>query len=322
MSRTAEPTVAVPDPMKRSVRRRPRQGAERLRLGGRDRVTLTLLVALPTLILVTFIWIPVLASVVLSFTDWNGIGGLGAIRFVGLENFELLLQYPPFWPAVRNNLLWLVAMVGVATPLGIILAALLDRRLRFTRIYQTAYYLPVVLSLPIIGIIWELQYSPTSGFINNVLGRTEGTAVIDWLGNPDLNIWAVLVAAVWRHVGFVMVLYLAGLKSIDPMYREAASIDGASGIQTFWLVTIPLMRPINIVVIVVSFIEGLRAFDLVYIINRGINGLELLSVLVTNNIIGPAQRIGFGSAIAVTLLVISIVPILVYLRQSLKQVET
>ena len=103
-----------------------------------------------------------------------------------------------------------------------------------------------------------------------------------------------------------MILYLAGSKAVDPSLREAAAIDGANARQAFFRVVFPAMQPINIVVLVITIIEALRAFDLVYVINKGSNGLELLSVLVTNNIIGEASRIGFGSALAVILLVISL----------------
>jgi ABC-type sugar transport system permease subunit len=206
----------------------------------------------------------------------------------------------------------------VATPIGMLFAVLLDREIRGTRIYQSIFYLPVVLSLAIIGFIWELQYAPEQGFINNVLGRTGNNNLIDWLGDPSLNIWAVLVAATWRHAGYVMVLYLAGLKSVDPTLKEAAAIDGANAWQTFRRVTFPVMQPINVVVVVVTTIESLRAFDIAYVLNRGKNGLELLSTLITNNSISESNRIGFGSSIAVVLLIVSLVPIVLFLSRMMK----
>jgi multiple sugar transport system permease protein len=199
------------------------------------------------------------------------------------------------------------------------LAVLLDKNIRGTRIYQSILYIPVVLSLAIVGFIWNLQYAPEQGFINNVLGTTHPDNLIEWLGNKDINLWAVLVAASWRHVGYIMVLYLAGLKSVDPTLREAAAIDGANERQAFFRVIFPVLLPINIIILVVTVIESLRAFDLVWILNRGRNGLELLSVLVTQNIVGESQRIGFGSAIAVILLSISVVPIIVYLSRTLRE---
>jgi multiple sugar transport system permease protein len=120
-------------------------------------------------------------------------------------------------------------------------------------------------------------------------------------------------------VGYVMILYLAGLKAVDPSLREAAAIDGANERQAFFRVIFPVLRPINIVILVITIIESLRAFDLVYILNRGINGLELLSVLVTNTILGESSRVGFGSAIAVVLLAISVGPIIWYLSRAMRE---
>jgi multiple sugar transport system permease protein/raffinose/stachyose/melibiose transport system permease protein len=152
------------------------------------------------------------------------------------------------------------------------------------------------------------------------LGTTSSSShFIDWLGDPSLNLWAVLIAATWREVGYIMILYLAGLKSLDPSLREAAAIDGANEWQTFVWVVFPVLKPINIIILVVTVIDSLRAFDIVYIVNRGMNGLELLSVLIANNIIGEGSRIGFGSAIAVVLLVVSVVPIITFLAWSLSE---
>lgn len=289
-------------------------------LSRRDKITLGLMAGIPTFLVVFFILIPTIASIVLSFTSWNGIGGLESIKFIGLKNYsDLVTIYKPFWAAVTHNITWLVFFLVIATPLGMFLAVLLDKNIRGTRVYQSALYMPVVLSLAIVGFIWQLIYAPEQGLINNLIGRTEQGNQISWLGNPSLNLWAVLVAASWRQVGYVMVLYLAGLKAVDPALREAAAIDGASERQAFFRVVFPVMRPINIVILVITVIESLRAFDLAFIINKGLNGLELLSTLVTNNIIGETSRIGFGSAIAVVLLVVSVGPIIFYLVRALRE---
>jgi ABC-type sugar transport system permease subunit len=118
-----------------------------------------------------------------------------------------------------------------------------------------------------------------------------------------------------------MVLYLAGLKSVDPALREAAKVDGANEWQTFFRVVLPVMAPINVIIVVITAIESLRAFDIAYIVNRGKNGLELLSTLITNNSISEASLVGFGSAIAVVLLVISLVPIVLYLSRVMRTVQ-
>jgi multiple sugar transport system permease protein len=281
------------------------------------------MVGIPLILDIIFIWGPTFESVLISFTNWNGIGSPFDAEVIGTRNYESLFNaYPFFWPALQHNFIWLAFLMFVATPVGMFFAVLLDREMRGTRFYQTVFYLPVVLSLAVIGIIWKLQYAPEQGFINNVLGRTSNDNLIDWLGNPNLNLWAALIATSWRHVGYIMVLYLAGLKAFDPALREAAKVDGANERQTFFRVVFPVMMPINVVIVVITTIEALRAFDIAYIINRGKNGLELLSTLITNNAISESNRLGFGSAIAVVLLLISLVPIVLFLTRMLRGERT
>jgi multiple sugar transport system permease protein len=278
-------------------------------LSGRDRWTVGLMIGLPTFLVLALVWLPALASVGLSFTRWDGYGGFSDIEWIGTQNYHDIVNiYPPFDPAIRHNLIWFAVFFLLATPAGMLFAVLLDRELRGSRFYQTAFYLPVVISLALTGFIWQLLYSRDQGLLNEVLNRET-----DWLGDPNINLWAVLVAASWRHIGYIMLLYLAGLKSVDPTLREAAAIDGASEVKTFFKVVFPVMRPVNIVILVITVIESLRAFDLVWVINRGRNGLELISALVLSNIIGEASRIGFGSALATIMLVISSVFITIYL---------
>jgi multiple sugar transport system permease protein len=299
-----------------------RRGRRAVRLSARDRVTVALMVLVPMAVVGTLVWFPTVASILLSFTSWDGFGGVDTIQWIGLRNYDQITHiYPPFWPAFRHNLYWLAFLALVATPFGLLLAYQLDKRIRGTRVYQSIFFLPVVLSLAIIGFIWGfLIYSPDQGLINNITGHT-GNNVTDWIGDPNLNLWAVLVAVGWRHAGYIMVLYLAGLKAVDPTLREAAAIDGASEWHAFRTVVFPALMPFHIVVIVVTVIEALRAFDVVYIINKGRNGLELLSILVTDNIIGEASRVGYGSALAVILLVISIVPITIFVWNAFKEAE-
>ena len=299
---------------------RPKRRRRYSLLTRRDKTVLALMVGVPLFFDLSLIWGPTVASFLFSFTNWNGIGGITEKNIIGLKNYEnLFTAYQFFWPALQHNLIWLGFLMFVATPLGMFMAVLLDRELRGTRFYQTVFYLPVVLSLAVIGIIWSLQYAPEQGFINNALGRTSNENLLDWLGNPNLNLWAALVATSWRHVGYIMVIYLAGLKSVDPALREAAKVDGASERQIFFRVVFPVMAPINIVIVVITVIEALRAFDIVYIFNRGKNGLELLSTLITNNGISESNRVGFASAIAVILLLISLGPIIAFLARTMRE---
>lgn len=308
------------------------------RLSRRDKLVMALLLGIPLLLDLAFVWFPALATVFLSFTKWTGVGGIhlkacakstlpgipqpGCVY--GVQNYhQAFTNYPDFWPAVRHNAIWLLVFIIFATPLGMLFAVIIDRGIRGSRVYQSLLFLPVMLSLALIGIIWELIYSPNYGLINTIIGRNGNDNLIDWLGDPHLNLWAVLVEASWRQAGYVMVLYLAGLKAVDPSLREAALMDGASAWQTFWRVVFPTLRPINVVIVVITVIESLRAFDLVYITSKGnpLRGLELLSVSVTQNIVGETQRIGFGSTLGVVLLVISLVPITIFLYNAFRREE-
>src|SRR6266550_3371486 len=330
-------TTQTPTKPAATLRRRRRRRLSRLTR--RDKLVAALLLGIPLLLDLAFVWLPAFASVLLSFTKWTGVGGVhlkacsntatlpgipqpGCIY--GVQNYnQAFTVYPDFWPAVRHNAIWLLVFILLATPLGMLFAVLIDRGIRGSRIYQSILFLPVMLSLALIGIIWEFIYAPERGLINTITGSNHDARPTDWLGDPHLNLWAILVEACWRQAGYVMVLYLAGLKAFDPTLREAATVDGANVWQTFWRVVFPTLRPINIVILVVTVIESLRAFDLVYITTKGnsLPGLELLSVSVTQNIVGETQRIGFGSTLGVVLLVISLVPISIFLYQVFRREE-
>lgn len=300
-------------PSVRSRMKRPRRRLVRLSRG--DRIVLILMAAVPTLLVLWLVWLPGIASVVLGFFRWEGVGSFDTATWVGLDNYRnIFTNYPPFKPAIEHNLIWLVALFLIPTPLGMFLAVLLDKEMRLSRFYQTALFIPVVLSLALVGFMWQLIYSPEQGLLNQITGGHT-----DWYGDPHINLWAVLVAVSWKQTGYVMLLYLAGLKAVDPTLREAATVDGATETQTFFRIIFPVMRPINVIVLVITFIEALRAFDIVWVINKGRNGLELISALVTQNIVGEASRIGFGSALATIMLAISSVFVAVYVRYALRE---
>lgn len=313
MSTAQLPAVAAP-PRGRPPRRRKAH-----RLSQRDRVILFVMAAVPAIVVVGLIWVPALATVALSFTNWDGFGSLTEAENVGLKNYtDVVTIYPPFNPALQHNLIWLAFFFLVPTPLGMFMAVLLDRELRGSRVFQSAFFMPVVLSLALTGFIWQLIYSRDQGLLNAVLGLT-GDDAIDWYGDSSVNLWAVLVAAGWKHTGYIMLLYLAGLKGVDGSLREAAMMDGASLTRTFFSVVLPVMRPINIIVLVVTVIESLRAFDLVWVVNKGRNGLEVIGALVFSNLVGEGQRIGFGSALATIMLLISLVFVVIYLSTVLRE---
>ena len=281
-----------------------------------DRLALGLFVGLPTLVHVLLVWIPAIATILLSFTYWTGID-VADIRWAGLANYDnIVFLTPTFWPALRNNAIWLVWFAFIATPLGVLLAYQIDRQIRGHRFYQSAYYLPVVLSLAVTGIIWNFMLR-SDGFVNGLLGRDISNAV-SFFGNYDINIYVIMVIASWRHIGYIMLLYLAGLKSIDPALREAAALDGATEWETFRKVVLPTMRPVNIIILVITIVESLRAFDIIYVIYGTSAGLPILGILVFQNIAGEGASMR-GAAYAVILFALSIGPIIAYLRQQFRE---
>jgi ABC-type sugar transport system permease subunit len=282
----------------------------------RDAIVLAVMVAVPTLIELVLIWLPTVGSIVLSFFRWDGLS-LTSFKPAGLSNYAFVFtNSPEFYPAVLHTVVWLLFLAIIGTPLGLLLAVLLDQPIRGSRIYQSIFFAPVMLSVALIGVVWQLFYAQDEGLLNNLLGTAGTPAAVSWFGDSDVNLWAALVAATWRHAGYIMILYLAGLKGVDPSLKEAAALDGANGRQIFFRVVFPAMAPTNVIIVVITIIESLRAFDIVYVINRATNGLELVSSLVVKYLVGEGQVIGIGTAFAVVLLLVSLIPIVFYLSRT------
>ena len=280
-----------------------------------DRATLTAFVGVPTFLHIAMVWVPAIMTIMLSFTYWNGIQ-LSNIRWAGFNNYiTIFTKSPVFWTALWHNVIWLIFFTLVATPLGVLLAYQIDRQIRGHKIYESIYYLPVVLSLAVIGIIWQFMLGP-GGFLQGMLGRGIENA-IPIFSNDKINTWVILALASWRHIGYIMLLYLAGLKSVDPSLREAAGIDGATEWQAFKRVIFPSLASVNTIVIVITVIDSLRAFDLIYMIYGTSTGWPILGMLVFQNIFGQSASM-LGAAYAVILLILSLTPIVFYLRTVFK----
>ncbi len=304
---------------------------------GKDRRVFLAMVIIPTTIHVAIVWIPTFLSIVLSFTKWNGIR-FSDLSWAGLKNYDDIILGPfqgDFLQAMLNNVWLLVFLFFGPTLLGMLLAYLLDKELKGSRIYQSVFYTPVVLSLAVVGFIWQnVIYNQQHGLATFVFGtRVAGELQpIDWLGNQEFlfefggyglskNFLAILAAMAWRHTGYIMVLYLAGMKSVDASLRESASLDGCNEWQTFRHVLFPTLKPINVIIVVITVIEALRAFDIVYVLNTP-RKTELLSILTTNNLIGEgADNIGRGSAYATMLFLLCIGFVLWYVTNHYRNQE-
>ncbi len=299
---------------------------------GTDRRVFLAMLLIPTTIHVLIVWIPTLLSIVLSLTKWNGIR-FSDLEWASFENYDQIILgafQQDFFQAILNNVWLLLFLFFGPTLLGMFLAYLLDKSIRGGRIYQSVFYMPVVLSLAVVGFIWQnIMYDQEFGLATWAFG---GGEPVDWLGDQDFvielggyglskNFIAILAAMAWRHTGYIMVLYLAGLKSVDASLKESASLDGCNEWQTFRHVLFPTLKPINVIVVVITVIEALRAFDIVYVLNTPRN-TELLSILTTDNLIGEgADNIGRGSAYATMLFLLCIGFVLWYVTNHYRNQE-
>lgn len=294
--------------------RRPGRGTAVLTAARRVPVVVWVFLLVPFAVELAWVFWPALNSFSLSLTRWNGAG---PAEPVGLQNYADLLSDPIFATALKNNLIWIVAFGGLSVAGGMGLALALNRPRRGVGIYRSAIYLPMVFSMAVTGLFWRVVYSP-DGPLNSALdGVGLGGLVRQWLADPDTALFAVLVAAVWRQVGYIMVLYLAGLKGVDPTLDDAAAVDGASTWQRFRYVVLPQLKGVNTVVFAVTVIDSLRTFDIVWAMTRGgpYNSSELLSTYMYQQGF-TFLNLGYGSAIAVVIFLMAIAFIIVYLSRA------
>ena len=272
----------------------------------------------PLIIYLVWIIAPMFYTFYLSLTDWDGISK--ELSFIGLENFETLFNSlgktipSAFEYSLINNLRWLIVFITVPVAIGLFLAMLLNRDIRGDRVFKVGIFLPQVLSFAVVALIWSWVYHPADGLINSFLISIGVEDPPGWLADKDLAIWAIIIAASWRQIGYIMILYVAGLKNIDPTLLDASKVDGANGWETFRFVIFPLLAPITTIVVIISVIDSLRAFDLVQIMTRGgpANSSSVLANLMYIQAFNNYQM-GLGAATAVVLFAISFVFIVFYL---------
>jgi ABC-type sugar transport system permease subunit len=270
------------------------------------------------------IWIigPMLTTAYIAFTNWDGVQALNEAPFVGWRNFERLFADRNFNIAFWNNVRWLAFFLLIPTSMGLGLAMIFNGKFLGGRFFKIAFYSPLVIAPVVVGLVFEAMYRPQDGLINSLLRIILGNEVRlpGWLADPNLVIWCIIIAAAWRQVGYVMILYLAGLKSLDTSLVEAAIVDGANPWQRFWKVIFPLLGPVTVVVAVISVIDSLRAFDLVAIMTRGgpANASEVLANFMYMQAFNN-YRYGYSAAIALVLLALMlcfIVPYLLHVRRT------
>ncbi|NUH42280.1 sugar ABC transporter permease [Streptomyces samsunensis] len=267
------------------------------------------------------LWVfwPALQGFYLALTDWDGVS---APEFIGLGNFGEMVHDEVFRTAAVDTVLWLVLFGGLSALLGLGAALLLQQERRGVGFYRAALFLPVVFSLVATALVWQAIYQP-DGVLNQVLESVGLESLRHaWLADQDTALYAVIVPALWRQVGYVMVLYLAGLKGIDPALYEAARVDGAGRWQRFRYVTLPQLRSVNAVVLSVIIIDSLRSFDVVWSLTRGgpYHSSELLSTYMYSTAF-QSLRLGYGSALAVVIFILAFGVIASYLVRAFREAD-
>lgn len=218
-----------------------------------------------------FFVIPVLAAFALSFTDFDiySLGDWKNIRFVGFQNYVRIVETPLFWTALKNTFYFVLVggPLSVAVSLGT--ALMLNSKLaKYKSLYRTVYFLPVVSSLIAVAIIWRYLYHPAHGLLNYFLSYF-GISPVDWLGDPNLAMPAIIIMAVWKNFGYNMLIFIAGLQNIPEDLYEAAHLDGANWRQQFIEITLPMLKPTTVFIVMITIIGYFQLFAEPYVMTQG-----------------------------------------------------
>ncbi len=224
-----------------------------------------------------FIFIPSVASFLLSFCDWNLINN---IKFACLDNYIELFSSPEFWLIFKNTVIFAIAVTAFGTVIPLVLASVLNSKIRFKDFYKTAYFIPFITPMVVIAMIWQWIFDPNIGAVNMLL-----RSHIEWLYDANLALSVLIFISVWKLIGYNMIIFLSGFSGISNDIYEAADIDGASKIKTFFKITIPMLSPTIFFVIVITTITSFQVFDLIYLMTEGgpDNATNVLVYYVFNN---------------------------------------
>jgi raffinose/stachyose/melibiose transport system permease protein len=257
----------------------------------------------PGLLLFAFaVLAPIALSVYYGFTSYSG---MGKVIYIGFENYRTLAKDSTFALSLRNSLLLALGFILVQHPLAIIVAAVLDKlQGKAEGFFRCVYFIPNVISVAVIAYLWKFIYNPDFGLLNNVLKAFGYSGKINWLSS-DRAIWSVLIALIWHGFGWGMLIYYTGIKNIDPVLYEAASIDGANESGMFFRLTLPLMKPVIQVNVTLATISALKQMETVYLMTGGGPGDS--TQFVANYLYQQAFRAfkyGYGNALGVVFIIL------------------
>lgn len=268
----------------------------------------------PFLVYATFVLYPVFGTLQLSFTNWDGFEPIR--HFVGMANYVRMWKDPFFLKSLYHNLIWILIGTSLPIVIGLPLAVILWSGVKGFQVFRTIFFMPIVLSSVVVGIIWGWIYNPVFVIINGFL-RTIGlnSLMRAWLGNPSTALPALIIAAAWHYYGFCVIIFLAGLQSVDISLVDAAKIDGANSLQRFFYVIVPQMRNVLTMIILYTLIGGFKVFDLVFVTTQGgpAGATELLATYLYKQAF-HVNYVGYAAAIAVFLAFLVIVVSVFFIR--------
>ncbi|WP_019909850.1 carbohydrate ABC transporter permease [Paenibacillus sp. HW567] len=263
-----------------------------------------LLFVSPMLIGVTIlVLIPIIATLVLGFADWNFVQGFDGIHWVGLQNFTNLLQDDMFIRSVRNNFIFLLT-VPVYLLVSMVLAILIDRYVYMKGYFKIAYFVPYVSMTVAVAIVWQVLFQPSYGPINEMLKAIGISDPPKWIADPHFALISIMMISIWISIGFNMIIYIAGLQSIPKDLYEAADIDGANAWTKFRRITFPLLSPTTFFLLVTGIIATFKVFDIIAVLTQGGPiGSTTMMVWYLYDTAFVNLKVGYASAIAVVLFI-------------------
>lgn len=269
---------------------------------------------------IVFLVIPIVRTVQFSFFSWDGASP--DMLFVGLDNYARMLEDETFWRALGHNLFWIVSTVVLPVGVGFILAVLLASHLVKRKVvFRVTYFMPHILSLVAVGIVWNWIYHPAFGVINAFF-RSIGldSLAMPWLGNEHTVLPSLIVAGSWTYYGFCMVIFIAAIQAIDKSYYEVAKIEGAGMLQIFFRITVPLLKNTITLLVLNSLIGSFKVFDIIYLMTKGgpFHSSEVISTYMYAQAF-QLNDIGYGSAISIALATIIALCSIIYIRLAERQ---
>lgn len=253
------------------------------------------------LIFSVFIVFPALFGIVYSFHKYDG---LNPMEFVGFRNYASLLQSREFWEVMRRTFVYVVTAVPLIFAGALLIAMMLVQEIRGRGLFRAVYYWPVMISFIIVGLTWKWILGDSFGVVNYLLERI-GLEPVKWLSDPTYAKLSVILATLWSRIGFYMVIFIAGLQSIPQDYYEAARIDGANRIRTFFNITLPLLKPTSLLVLILSVIEAFKQYPLMMALTGGGPGKATTNIVQYIYQTGFIKmQLGMASAMSVVLFVI------------------